>query len=132
MAMEALQKLAAVKEEARGLVITLNGSVLFATNQSALLPSAQERLQAVAAALQDNPTGGILVEGHTDSVGSQAANEDLSRRRAEAVRNFLISQGVDKDRIRAEGLGSSRPIADNKSAEGRANNRRVEIVIQKR
>jgi outer membrane protein OmpA-like peptidoglycan-associated protein len=130
-AMDALQKLAAVKEEARGLVITLNGSVLFATNQSALLPSAQERLNQVAQALNGGSTGAIVVEGYTDSTGSQQANEDLSRRRAESVRDYLISQGVDKDRIRAQGLGPSRPIADNKSAEGRANNRRVEIVVQK-
>ena len=130
-ALASLEKIAAVKEEARGLVITLNGSVLFATGQSVLLPIAQDRLQQVARALQDSPSGAIVVEGHTDSVGSQAANEDLSRRRAESVRDFLIGQGVDKDRIRAVGLGPSRPIADNKSPEGRANNRRVEIVIQR-
>jgi outer membrane protein OmpA-like peptidoglycan-associated protein len=129
-AMESLQQVAAVKEEARGMVITLNGSVLFATGQSTLLPIAQERLSQVAKALADNPNGAITVEGHTDSTGSASANDELSRHRAEAVREFLISQGVDKDRIRAVGLGSSRPVADNKTPEGRADNRRVEIVIQ--
>ncbi len=130
-ALDSLAKIAAVKEEARGMVITLNGSVLFVTGQSVLLPIAQERLNQVAQALKDQPNGNIVVEGYTDSVGSQASNEELSRRRAESVREYLVSQGVDKDRIRAQGMGPSRPIADNKTPEGRANNRRVEIVIQK-
>ncbi len=129
-ALASLEKIAAVKEEARGLVITLNGSVLFATGQSVLLPIAQDRLQEVARALQDTPNGAIVVEGHTDSTGSAATNDDLSRRRAEAVRDYLLAQGIAHDRIRAVGLGSSRPVADNKTVEGRANNRRVEIVIQ--
>jgi len=130
-ALASLEKVAAVKEEARGLVITLNGAVLFATGQSTLLPIAQERLHEVARALQDNPSGSITIEGHTDSTGSAAANEELSRHRAEAVRDYLLTQGIDRDRVKAVGLGSSRPIADNKTPEGRANNRRVEIVIQK-
>ncbi len=129
-AMASLEKIAAVKEEARGLVITLNGSVLFATNQSTLLPIAQDRLQEVSRALQDNPRRNVLVEGYTDSTGSARANEDLSRRRAESVRAYLISQGMPADRIRAVGMGANRPIADNSSAEGRANNRRVEIVME--
>lgn len=129
-AMASLEKIAAVKEEARGLVITLNGAVLFATGRSTLLPIAQERLAEVARALEDNPHGSILVEGHTDSVGSVSANEELSRRRAEAVREYLIERGVTAGRIRAVGLGPNRPIADNKTPEGRANNRRVEIVVE--
>lgn len=79
---------------------------------------------------QGSPDPRIVVEGHTDSQGSQAFNLHLSTRRAQAVRDLLISRGVAEDRIRSEGLGFSRPIADNKSAEGRANNRRVELVIQ--
>jgi outer membrane protein OmpA-like peptidoglycan-associated protein len=130
-ALASLEKVARVKEEARGLVITLNGAVLFATGQSALLPIAQDRLQQVARALDDNPTSTFLIEGHTDSTGSAAANEELSRRRAEAVREFLVAHGVDAARVRAAGLGSSRPVADNKTPEGRANNRRVEIVIER-
>jgi outer membrane protein OmpA-like peptidoglycan-associated protein len=131
-AIASLEKIAAVKEEARGLVITLNGSVLFPTGQSTLLPIAEDRLRQVAAALADNPEGSIVVEGHTDSTGSQSLNEDLSRRRAEAVREFLVTHGVEADRVRSVGLGSSRPVADNKSPEGRANNRRVEIVMERR
>lgn len=129
-ALESLEKIAAVKEDARGVVITLNGSVLFATGQSVLLPIARERLAEVARALKDDPKGNIVVEGHTDSTGPTSMNEELSRRRAESVREFLIEQGIAADRLRAIGYGPHRPVADNKTPEGRANNRRVEIVIQ--
>jgi outer membrane protein OmpA-like peptidoglycan-associated protein len=128
-ALASLATIAAIKEEARGTVITLNGAVLFVTGEAKLLPIAQERLRQVARALKETPHGALVVEGHTDSVGSPAANEELSLRRAGAVREFLVSEGVDADRIRAVGLGQSRPIADNRSPEGRANNRRVEIVV---
>jgi outer membrane protein OmpA-like peptidoglycan-associated protein len=130
-ALASLEKIAMVKEEERGLVITLNGAVLFATGQSTLLPIASDRLEQVAEALNDNPQGKIVVEGHTDSTGPLSLNEELSRRRAEAVRDFLVHHGVASDRIRSVGLGPSRPVADNKSPEGRANNRRVEIVIER-
>lgn len=113
------------------MVITLSGQVLFASGKSELLPSAQAKLTEVARALSEqSPDSSIVVEGHTDSQGSETFNLDLSQKRAEAVRTYLGSHGVAPDRIRAEGLGLSRPIADNKSAEGRANNRRVEIVVQ--
>jgi len=126
---DALAKLAA-KEEARGLVITLSGGVLFRSNQSTLLPGATSRLDEVAVALIANkqPVG---IEGYTDSRGSQSKNMDLSQHRAEAVRDYLISRGLPAERVVAKGMGSDRPIADNSSAEGRANNRRVEIVISK-
>jgi outer membrane protein OmpA-like peptidoglycan-associated protein len=131
-ALASLEKIAAVKDEARGVVITLNGSVLFVTGKSTLLPIAEERLTQVAAALNEDPEGSIVVEGHTDSTGPASLNEELSRSRAEAVRAFLIKKGVDADRIRAVGLGPARPVADNRTPEGRANNRRVEIVIERR
>lgn len=119
----------AAKEEARGLVITLSGSVLFASDQSMLLPSAQSRLGQVADALLANKQRTVIIEGHSDSRGSDSHNIDLSMRRAESVRSFMISKGYDASRISAQGIGRSRPIADNKTAEGRANNRRVEIVV---
>jgi len=132
-ATQELSRLAAVKQEERGLVITLSGSVLFASDKSELLPAAQQRLDEVAKALNEgNPGAQIVVEGHTDSRGGQTYNLDLSARRAEAVRTYLVSRGVASERIRAQGLGLARPVADNKSAEGRANNRRVEIVVQPR
>ena len=126
-----LARLATVKQEPRGMVITLSGSVLFASDKAELLPAAQRRLSDVARALNDaDREAQIVVEGHTDAKGSESYNLELSARRAQAVRSYLISQGIEQSRIRSEGLGFSRPVADNKNAEGRANNRRVEIVVQ--
>jgi outer membrane protein OmpA-like peptidoglycan-associated protein len=126
---ERLAKLADVKEDARGTILTLSGSVLFRSNKSTLLPAAETRLNDVSDALLSNKERGITVEGYTDSQGSDAANIALSQRRAEAVRDYLISRGYEGDRIQAHGLGKSQPIASNDNAEGRANNRRVEIVL---
>ncbi len=126
-----LAKLAAVKEEARGLVITLSGSVLFASDKSELLPTAQNRLSQVADALLQTKERKLTVEGHTDSQGSSSYNQDLSQRRADAVRSYIISRGYPGDLIQANGIGKDRPIADNASPEGRANNRRVEIIVDR-
>jgi outer membrane protein OmpA-like peptidoglycan-associated protein len=120
----------AVKQEPRGMVITLSGSVLFASNKDALLPAAKERLGQVADALKTQGDHKIVVEGHTDSQGSADLNQGLSDRRAQSVVTFLVSRGVPADQIRAEGLGPTRPVADNGTAEGRANNRRVEIIVK--
>jgi len=127
----ALAKLAAVKEEARGLVITLSGSVLFASNKSELLPAAQNRLNQVADALLATKERKLTVEGHTDSQGSSGHNQELSQQRADAVRSYLISRGYEGDLIQAQGIGENRPVADNANAEGRANNRRVEIIVDR-
>ncbi len=126
-----LAAFATVKQEQRGMVITLSGSVLFASAKSDLLPGAQTKLDDVAKALtRQDPTSKIVVEGHTDSQGAASYNQDLSQRRAENVRSYLVSHGIASDRVTAQGFGSSRSIADNTSPEGRANNRRVEIVVQ--
>lgn len=124
----ALAQLAA-KEEERGLVITLSGSVLFASNESVLMPAAQSKLNEVADALLASKERRITIEGHTDSQGSSSHNMDLAQKRAEAVRSYIISRGYSGDLIYAQGIGESRPVADNSNAEGRANNRRVEIII---
>lgn len=129
-AQSALVKLAAVREETRGLVITLSGSVLFASNKATILPEAQDRLNQVAKALMETKERKLIVEGHTDSQGTADYNLDLSQRRAEAVRAYLISRDYPADRIQARGIGKARPVADNASPEGRANNRRVEIIIE--
>lgn len=130
-AMKSLEEIAKVKEEQRGLVITLEGAVLFASGKTSLLPIAKDKLSKVAIVLQQQSDDKrIVVEGHTDSVGSDDANLKLSQGRADAVREFMISQGVKSERITAVGKGESTPIADNKSPEGRANNRRVEIVVK--
>ena len=125
-----LAAFASVKQEARGMVITLSGSVLFASNHSDLLPSAQLKLNEVGAALtKQDVESKITVEGHTDSQGDATYNQDLSQRRADSVRMYLVSRGIASDRVSAHGFGLTRPVADNASAEGRANNRRVEIVV---
>jgi len=126
-----LARIGTVKQEARGMVITLSGSVLFASAKADLLPDAQIKLNDVAKALaEQDPDSKIVVEGHTDSQGAAAFNQDLSQRRAESVRSYLASHGIASDRMTAQGFGPTRSIADNASAEGRANNRRVEIVVQ--
>jgi len=126
-----LAKLAAVKEEERGLVITLSGSVLFASSKSELLPAAKDRLNKVATALLESKERHITIEGHTDSQGSTAYNQKLSQERADGVRSYLISRGYPANLIVALGIGESRPIANNSNVEGRANNRRVEIVVDR-
>jgi outer membrane protein OmpA-like peptidoglycan-associated protein len=131
LAMADLNRLAAVKQESRGMVITLSGGVLFASNESTLLPAAVLKLNEVADALiKGNPDSNMVVEGHTDSQGQRQYNMDLGQKRADAVKNQLVTRGVAADRIKAVGVGPDRPIADNKSAEGRANNRRVEIIVE--
>lgn len=125
-----LSDIASVKQEERGTVLTLAGKVVFATGQAKLRPDSLEKLKRVAAALNDMPGGRMLVvEGHTDSVGSDPLNQRLSVNRAETVRNFLIQHGIKQSQIKAVGLGKTRPVADNETAEGRANNRRVEIIV---
>lgn len=95
-----------------------------------MLPAAQLKLNGVAEALtQQDPDSKMVVEGHTDSQGGDSYNQDLSQRRAQTVRDYLVSRGIAADRVRSQGFGSSRSVADNKSTEGRANNRRVEIVV---
>jgi outer membrane protein OmpA-like peptidoglycan-associated protein len=130
-AMKELAKIAKVQETERGTVITLSGSVLFAFNEATLLPSARRALDDVSTALKDRK-GTFVIEGYTDSVGSAAYNEQLSKKRAEAVADYLTSHGVERAQIKTVGKGEENPIASNSTAEGRANNRRVEIVIERK
>jgi len=128
---QALARIGDVKQETRGTVLTLSGSVIFPSGGSELLPAARSRLSEVATALsQGEASSAIVVEGHTDSVGKPTNNQELSLRRATAVKNQLVSQGVAADRVSVMGFGDTRPVADNTSPAGRANNRRVEIVVQ--
>jgi outer membrane protein OmpA-like peptidoglycan-associated protein len=126
-----LAAIAAVKEEERGLVVTLSGGVLFRSAESTLLSSAKVKLDQVANALLSVRARNLIVEGHTDSQGSASYNQGLSQRRADAVRDYLVQRGYPTDRIQARGKGKGSPIADNASPEGRANNRRVEIIIER-
>jgi outer membrane protein OmpA-like peptidoglycan-associated protein len=124
-----LEHYAQVRELARGTVITLAGGVLFETGKAELLPGAQDRLGRVADFLK-NSNRGVIVEGYTDSTGSESTNLALSQRRAQAVRDFLVAHGVPLERLKAEGKGESSPVASNSSASGRSQNRRVEIVLE--
>ncbi|WP_437642589.1 OmpA family protein [Sorangium sp. So ce854] len=128
-ALASLKEIAAVKEEKRGVVITLSGAVLFASGKSELLPIAKEKLNQVAATLKDQGSPPLRIEGHTDSTGSAQANRKLSLDRADSVKTHLISVGLPADKISTVGHGPDRPVADNATAEGRANNRRVEIIV---
>lgn len=119
------------RSEARGEVMTISGDA-FASGRHQLRPEALENLQKVIDLINANPGASVLIEGHTDSQGSANLNQALSQRRAEAVREALIQKGVDGGRLRALGLGKDRPVADNGSAEGRARNRRVEVIVEKR
>jgi outer membrane protein OmpA-like peptidoglycan-associated protein len=127
-----LAKFASVKQDpVRGMVITLSGGVLFESAKWALLSTAQTKLNDVANALtKQDKDSSIVVEGYTDSQGKDAMNQELSQKRAESVRTYLVSRGIASDRITAQGFGPGKPIADNTSPEGRANNRRVEIVVK--
>lgn len=128
-ALAALERVAAVKKDARGTIITLPGGVLFTTGKADLLPSARAKLSEVASALAKDSNATLVVEGHTDSRGAATMNQELSENRARAVRDFLVSKGVAADHITSEGFGLTRPVASNDTAEGRADNRRVEIVV---
>jgi outer membrane protein OmpA-like peptidoglycan-associated protein len=121
---------AAVKQEPRGTVITLSNEKLFESGKVELLAAAQGSLGQIAEVLAADASKQIAVEGHTDSRGAPESNISLSRARADSVRKFLVAHGVATTRISSNGYGAGRPIADNESTEGRAINRRVEIIIQ--
>ena len=112
-------------------VITLNGNVLFAYNQSELMPEARSELDSLMAKLQNADVVSVKVIGHTDSQGSDAYNQKLSERRASSVAAYLLSQGLAPNKLTSEGRGESQPVADNDTEEGRAQNRRVELHINR-
>lgn len=113
----------------RGLVLTL-GDVLFATGSAEIQGGTNQNLEKLVTFLKQYPERQVLIEGHTDNVGSAAFNETLSRQRAESVRRFLISRGIDSGRLSVSGYGFERPVASNDTAMGRQQNRRVEVVIE--
>jgi outer membrane protein OmpA-like peptidoglycan-associated protein len=130
-ALKRLEDVASVRETEEGTVITLTGAVLFEFDQSELLPIAEEKLGDVAEALKaQEGEAPLVIEGHADSQGPGPYNDKLSLARANAVKAFLVEHGVPEDRIKTVGRGEREPIATNETPEGRANNRRVEIVLQ--
>ena len=117
------------RQTKRGLVITL-GDVLFEVDKSNLKPGAARSLDQLAQALKDDPDATIQIEGHTDSTGSRAHNMELSRERAESVRYYLQTHGIDSSRMTTRGLGPDYPVASNNTAAGRQQNRRVEVIVK--
>lgn len=115
----------------RGLVLTL-GDVLFATGSANIQGGTNQNLEKLVGFLNQYPERQVLIEGHTDNVGSAAFNQTLSRQRAESVRQFLIDSGVASRRLTVSGYGFERPVASNDTATGRQQNRRVEVVIENR
>jgi outer membrane protein OmpA-like peptidoglycan-associated protein len=112
----------------RGMVVTL-GDVLFATGQATLQPGAQRSVQQLATVMQQYPERRVLIEGFTDSQGSDEMNLELSRRRAEAFRSALLQSGVSQERIEVRAHGEGFPVADNGTPAGRQQNRRVEVLF---
>jgi outer membrane protein OmpA-like peptidoglycan-associated protein len=116
------------KQTDRGMVLTL-GDVLFDTDKATLKPGADSIVDRVAAFLKDNEGTKVIVEGHTDSRGSDEYNQQLSERRAESVADALAFRGIDRSRVEAVGRGKTLPVASNDTAAGQQQNRRVELIF---
>jgi outer membrane protein OmpA-like peptidoglycan-associated protein len=127
-ALEAMMADLQAKKTERGMVITI-GDVLFATGQATLTQPGMANLRKLADVLAQNPERTVLVEGFTDSVGAAAYNQELSERRAAAVRSALLSMGVAPERVAMKGYGKAYPVANNDTPGNRQLNRRVEIVL---
>ncbi|WP_314027921.1 OmpA family protein [Porphyromonas catoniae] len=115
--------------EGQAIRVTFDSGILFATNSSTLSSTSQNSLRSFAANLKANSQTDMLIIGHTDNTGSDRINDPLSLNRASSVRSFLSAQGVDSSRMRVDGKGSHEPVADNSTASGRKENRRVEVYI---
>jgi outer membrane protein OmpA-like peptidoglycan-associated protein len=126
--LDELNTILATRDSARGLVASMS-DVLFKSGSFELLPGARERLAKISGIVLAYPGLHLEVEGHTDSIGSDDYNQQLSQKRAQAVRDYLIQQGISETAIEARGFGKSEPIAANDTPEGRQQNRRVELVL---
>lgn len=115
--------------DGQAIKVTFESGILFATNSSTLSSASQSALSNFAASLNNNPDTDVQIYGHTDNTGSDAINNPLSEKRAQAVYNFLQTKGVSGKRMVSQGFGSTQPVADNSSVAGRAQNRRVEVYI---
>jgi len=116
------------RDSARGLIVNMS-DVLFDTGKYTLKPGAKEKLAKVSGILLAHPGLMLEIEGHTDSVGGEEYNQTLSEHRAEAVRDYLVGQGIQPDTASAKGFGKTKPVASNDTPEGRQQNRRVELVV---
>ncbi|MCC3152827.1 OmpA family protein [Hymenobacter sp. BT770] len=120
---------AKVERVGEGIKITFDSGILFDSNSATLRPASETDITKMAAILQKYPDTNVLIEGHTDNTGSDAINQPLSERRAQAVANSTIAKGVSSSRITTQGYGSTQPVADNSTPEGKQANRRVEVAI---
>jgi len=123
-----LNSILQTRDSARGLIVNMS-DVLFDTGSATLKPGAREKLAKISGIVLAHPGLTLQIEGHTDSVGSDDFNQQLSERRADSVRDFLASQGVQPSSMTAKGFGKTQPVASNDNAEGRQRNRRVELVV---
>jgi outer membrane protein OmpA-like peptidoglycan-associated protein len=126
--LQQLNSILATRDSARGLVANMS-DVLFRSGSFELLPGARERLAKVSGIVLAYPTLHVTVEGHTDSVGSDDYNQQLSERRAQTVRDYFVQEGINQSAVEAHGYGKSEPIATNDTPEGRQQNRRVELIL---
>jgi outer membrane protein OmpA-like peptidoglycan-associated protein len=126
---ELQSKLIQVSKDARGIILSMS-DILFDVNKASLKADLKTSLAKVAGILSVYQQFNVSIEGHTDNTGSEDHNMKLSQQRADNVKSFLVEQGIDAGRLTAKGLGMTRPIADNKTKEGRQKNRRVDLVIQ--
>ena len=118
-----------VERIGEGIRVTFTEGLLFDYNSAELRPNARTALARFATELKDFPNTNIMIVGHTDSIGTDAYNHDLSHRRANATRDFLVAQGVAPTRFQVIGRGEAEPVASNSTAEGRQQNRRVEVAL---
>ncbi|HZZ83998.1 MAG TPA: OmpA family protein [Anaeromyxobacteraceae bacterium] len=124
-----LEAVAETKRTENGVLVNMKSEILFDTGSAVLKPEAVAQIQQVGDILAKYSDDRVQVLGHTDSTGRSSANEELSQRRANAVKEILVGRGVQQTQITALGMGQTKPIADNASAAGRAKNRRVEVHI---
>jgi len=126
--LQQLNSVLATRDSARGLIANMS-DVLFRSGSVDLLPAARERLAKVSGIVLAYPSLHVSIEGHTDSIGSDEYNQDLSERRAQSVRDYFVRGGVPASTVDARGFGKAEPVASNETAEGRQQNRRVELVL---
>jgi outer membrane protein OmpA-like peptidoglycan-associated protein len=126
--LQQLNSILATRDSARGLIANMS-DVLFRSGSFELAPGARERLAKVSGIILAYPSLHLAVEGHTDSVGSDDYNQNLSEQRAKSVRDYFVQQGISTEAIEARGFGKTEPIASNDTSDGRQQNRRVELIL---